>query len=87
MPPGKAETLEWYDRLIQLNGGAPPTSRGFEAGKEVDSNFNRLSENQYLALGRRYGAQYLFVRKRDSLGLPRLYENDDWIVCRLAEPS
>jgi hypothetical protein len=42
-PAAKAPFAEWYDRLVQMNGGVTPVARGFEAAKEIDRNFNDLS--------------------------------------------
>ena len=83
VPPGKQEMAEWYDRLVRINGGSAPTAFGFRARNQIDREFNDLPARQYEALGQRYGARYLLVRRRPALELRRLFENGNWMVCPL----
>jgi hypothetical protein len=73
---------EWHGRLVDMNGG-PFRLPGWSAQHEVDANFRALSRDQYLALGEKYGASVLLVRRRDDLDLPVLYANADWSVLAL----
>lgn len=86
VPPTSDTIVEWYDRLIDLNGGRTPHRVGYSAGRQIDRHFNRLSRKQYLSLGEKYGCDYLLVRDRE-LNLPKLYENDRWAVFALGERS
>ncbi len=78
VPSGAADLAEWYDRLVDLNGGEEPKKKGYPARSEIDRNFRRLKESEYLALGEKYGGRYLLVKGRGRLGLTRMFEEDDW---------
>lgn len=78
VPSGAADLAEWYERLVDLNGGEEPEERGYAARSEVDRNFRGLSASEYLTLGRKYGGRYLLVEDREPLDLERLYEAGDW---------
>lgn len=84
MPPTSDTIVEWYQRLIDLNGGETPKRVGYSGGREIDQNFSRLSRDQYLSLGEKYGCDYLLIRDR-NLDLPKLYERDRWAVFSLRE--
>ncbi len=87
VPSGAADFAEWYRRLVDLNGGVEPEKQGYSARSEIDRHFNRLSEEAYLELGRKYDGQYLLVYDRDELQLPHVYGNRRWDVYRLADGS
>ena len=81
--PSNARALhEWHRRLVDMNGG-DFTHVGWTAEHEVDERFSRLSTSQYLALGEKYRASVLLVRRRDDLNLPLLYANAHWSVLAL----
>ena len=86
VPSGDADFAEWYRRLVAFNGGVEPERRGYSARSEIGRNFDRLSEEQYLELGEKYGSEYLIVHDRPSMDLLRLYLEDDWAVYQLRRP-
>jgi hypothetical protein len=82
VPANPRALHEWHDRLVDMNGGAFRRP-GWLAQDEVDEHFGGLSRSQYLALGEKYGASLLLVRRRDDLDLPLLYANQHWSVLAL----
>ncbi len=78
VPSGASDLAEWYNRLVDLNGGEEPEKKGYPARSEIDRNFRRLSESDYLAIGKKYGGRYLLVQDRDRLELNRVYDSGDW---------
>ena len=87
IPSAAADIAEWYQRLVDLNGGVEPRSRGYSASREIDRNFARLSDEAYIDLGRKYGARYLLVQNRRGCRLPRLFQNAYWSVYLLDGPE
>jgi len=79
VPPGRAEVVAWYHRIVDLAGGVQPTARGNPMLAELDARFETLPLDHYRALGRRHGARTLLVRRAD-LPLPVLYANAHWRV-------
>lgn len=82
-PSRQTRIQEWYRRLVDLNGGRRPASRGFAAAAEIERTFHHLPPSSYSLLGRKYGAKYLLIPDRSDLPLPRLYQNLHWSVYRL----
>ncbi len=82
VPPGRAEVVAWYHRIVDLAGGVQPTARGNPLLGELDTRFEALPLDHYGALSHRYGAQSLVIRRAD-LPLPVLYANAHWRVYAL----
>lgn len=87
LPTPKAEIAEWYQRLIDFNGGSQPTKTGFRASREIEENFYRLSETGYRYMAKKYGAQYLLVNNRDDLTFPKLFSNKRYAVFKIDFPD
>ncbi|MCB1036086.1 MAG: NTP transferase domain-containing protein [Acidobacteria bacterium] len=80
VPSSAVDLEEWYQRLIDFNAGEVPNKQGYAAANEIDRTFNRMTERQYLELGKEYDGRYLLVYRRPNLALPRVYAHDRWAV-------
>ena len=80
VPSAPADVHEWYTRLLAFNRQRIPIRTGYPACREIQANFDRMSESEFRRLGLVYGASYLLFRQRRKLPLPLRYENADWAV-------
>ena len=88
VPSAPADVHEWYTRLLAFNRRRIPIRTGYRAGREIQANFDRMSDSEFRRLASRYGASYLLFRQRRKLSLPLRYENADWAVYDLrSEPA
>jgi hypothetical protein len=61
-PQSELDVLEWYKRLVGLNGGRAPERRGFQAMRELSCGFQRLSAAQLKALVHDYRIDYVLTK-------------------------
>ncbi len=83
LPTAKANIAEWYQRLIDFNGGSRPQKTGFRASREIEENFYRLSETGYRYMAKKYGAKYLLINNRDDLDFPKLFSNKRYAIFKI----
>jgi hypothetical protein len=66
-----AWALGWWERMHALGGQA--------------EGYHQMGRRRLLDVGRQYGARYAVCWSGTKLVLPRLYQNQDWIVYELRE--
>jgi hypothetical protein len=84
-PPGHAEVVAWFHRIVAFAGGIVPPERGHALLPALDLRFEQLPPPTYAKLAHDYGGDVLLVRRRD-LTLPVLYRNAGWTVYSLRGP-
>jgi Domain of unknown function (DUF6798) len=78
--------LEWYQRISDLAGVreislADSSSAMFAELKEA---YRALDRGQLMGIAEKYGAQYILTERGKSLDLPMVYENESYVLYRLA---
>ncbi|MGE0882831.1 MAG: DUF6798 domain-containing protein [Blastocatellales bacterium] len=82
-PDGSMYLNEWLERLRDLSGGELPNGRGFENRRLLDKAFNKLTEEQLLALSRKYNAGYAILDKDSKAQFETVYQNKSYRVVKL----
>ncbi len=81
-PPGHAEVVAWFKRIVDFAGGTVPPERGHALLPALDRRFEQLPPATYANLAHKYGGDVLLVRRTD-LTQPVLYRNQAWTVYKL----
>jgi len=80
MPILPADTLQWYERLVDVVGIE------FTSMEQCFANYRTLDANRAEALSENYQPDYIVVEARHHTGdlsrLPMAWSNDDWRVYR-----
>jgi len=71
---------KWLSRMVELRYIA-------DSGNNIIDKYGDLTGKEFLDLGWRYSAGYAVVRKPSSTDLPRVYENEQFVVFGLKEPD
>ncbi len=82
-PDGSMFLAEWLERLRDLAGGELPNGHGFENRKLLDQAFEKLTEEQLLALSRKYNAAYAILDKDSKAQFEVVYQNKSYRVVKL----
>lgn len=83
--PANARFLEWYARMVALNGGRDFTQRGFSVCEEIADHFAALSAERLRSLRARYGASfYLVESERPDLARALVFRDERAFVYALS---
>lgn len=86
-PPHNAGLLEWYRRMMAMNG-EPFKTRGAKTVDELRNHYPKLSLDQIESAHRLYGADYyLTTQERDDLRGNLLHVSGTYYLYRLSGPS
>jgi hypothetical protein len=79
----------WRERFAVLAPGVEGQLRGdaLENNRLTAEAFYRLSSDDLLRAGQRYGASYLVMEKPNTRDFPVVYENEGFVVYRLYQPQ
>jgi hypothetical protein len=80
VPKSKGRLVEWYQRLIDLNGGNQIEHIGWEASNEITINYLGLVSEKYSEIATKYNAKYMITLNRDDLPYNKIYKNSLWAV-------
>lgn len=82
-PDGSMFLADWFERLRDLSGGDLPTGRGFDNRRPLDKAFAKLTNEQLLALSRKYDADFAVLSKDSKAQFEVVYQNKDYRVVKL----
>ena len=82
-PDGALHMAEWFERLQDLTGGTLPAERGLNNRKPLSKAYEKMSTEQLLAAGRKYGARYAVLPKGSKADGDTLHENEGYRLVRL----
>jgi len=81
VPTAPGAVAEWYDRILDLNGGKPTVERGFAAGEELEADFEELPPATIERLVAKYDARYvLWPSAGTPLPYRKVYDDGIWAV-------
>ncbi len=84
VPTAPDDIAAWYERLVELNGGAPITEHGFQAFVELERSFEELSPEVIARLVAKYHASYvLWPTHGTSLPYAKVYDDGVWSVLQV----
>lgn len=82
-PSIERDLVEWHRRMSDLAGVAELHCSGWpDCSAALAAGYSRLSEHAFLALARKYGAQYVVASR---LGLPEVLRVGDFVLYRVPE--
>jgi len=67
-------TQDWFERMAAL---------GYDREDRFYSGFRTLTTQQILAAARRYGASFVVTDKPKTFDLPKIYENEGYVLYRV----
>lgn len=79
-PDGALYLKEWYERLTDLSGGNLPHEKGLANRRPLDRAYSSLNEEQLIALGNKYHADYAVLPKASKASFTVLFKNKDFRV-------
>jgi hypothetical protein len=76
--------VEWHRRMSDLAGVHDPwPAAGYAAASWLAGEYERLPAARARDLARKYGATHVVAPNRSDLGLPVVYSNAGYMVCRI----
>jgi len=86
-PFTQVEVLEWYQRLLDLTGGTPPSNTGFKAEAELNDYYFRLTDVELARLAKKYGAEYVLTTCDESRDGTLVFSTRTYCVYKLEAPA
>ncbi len=79
--PVSIKSLEWYSRMVALNGGKKIENKGFKILNELEKNYPELTSDQLRKIQNDYGAQfYLNTKQRPDLSHFLVHSNQSFYI-------
>jgi hypothetical protein len=82
-PQSAPDILEWYERIVLVNGGKTPEKRGFLAYKELTPNFYDLNADQVRKIVSMYHLDYFLGSNKQDLPFDVVRKTTRYTLYRL----